>query len=161
MFVGRFQMALLACATIAMIYACARALGQDRQHALAIVLVLLCFSNFMERIFRTISEPLALFFAVAALLVVISGNSGGARRIVFAGMLSGLAFLTTQKSIYFNVALGMGLLVNAFIARQYGAGIKRGAALVLGWIVPIAAYCFIFGGADPAADRPRPDIRPS
>ena len=75
MFVGRFQMALLACATIAMIYACARALGQDRQHALAIVLVLLCFSNFMERIFRTISEPLALFFAVAALLVVISGNS--------------------------------------------------------------------------------------
>ncbi|MER9403958.1 hypothetical protein NKI36_07825 [Mesorhizobium caraganae] len=149
MFVGRFQMALLACATIAMIYACARALGQDRQHALAIVLILLCFSNVMERIFRTISEPLALFFAVAALLVAISGNSASARRIVFAGILSGLAFLTTQKSIYFNVALGMGLLVNAFIARQYGAGIKRGAALVLGWIVPIAAYCVVFGGADP------------
>lgn len=147
--VGRFQTAMLACVTIAMIYACARALGQDRPRALAIVLVLLCFSNFMERIFRTISEPLALFFAVAALLVVISGNSASARRIVVAGVLSGLAFLTTQKSIYFNVALGTGLLVDASIARQYKAGIERGAALVLGWVVPIVGYCLIFGGADP------------
>ncbi|TIN81715.1 MAG: hypothetical protein E5X94_04890, partial [Mesorhizobium sp.] len=60
--VGRMQTALLACATIALVYACARALGEDRVRALAIVLVLLCFSNFMERIFRTIAEPLAVFF---------------------------------------------------------------------------------------------------
>ena len=48
--IGRIQTALLGCAILAMIYACARLLGQDRLRALVIVLVLLSFSNFIERI---------------------------------------------------------------------------------------------------------------
>lgn len=149
--IGRMQTALLGCATLAMIYGCARALGENRARALVIILVLLCFSNFMERIFRTIAEPLALFFAAAALLVVLRGQADKPRFILAAGILSGLAFLATQKSVYLNVALGLGLLADAALARRYLAAIQRGAWLVLGWVMPIVAYCFIFGGDNPLA----------
>ena len=147
--IGRMQTALLGCATLAMLYGCARALGESRVRALAIVFILLCFSNFIERIFRTIAEPLALFFAVAALLVVLRGQADKPRTILAAGILSGLAFLATQKSLYFNLALGLGLLADAALARHYLAGIRRGAWLVLGWTMPIIVYCFIFGGTNP------------
>ncbi|ESW66379.1 MULTISPECIES: hypothetical protein [unclassified Mesorhizobium] len=146
---GRMQTALLACGTISLIYACARALGEDRVRALTIVLVLLCFSNFMERIFRTIAEPPAVFFAVAALLVVLRAPGLRARQLVAAGMLSGLAFVITQKSVYFNVALGIGLVADAALMRRYATGAVRGGWLVLGWAVPIMVYCLIFGGGAP------------
>ena len=146
---GRIQTALLACVTIAFVYASARSLGEDRARALTIVLFLLCFSNFMERIFRTIAEPLAVFFAVAALVVVLRARELRSSQLVVAGALSGLSFLATQKSIYFNVALGLGLVAEAALMRRYTTGVIRGAWLVLGWMVPIVAYCFMFGGADP------------
>lgn len=146
---GRMQTALLACGTIAMVYAVARGLGESRVRALAILLVLLCFSNFIERIFRTIAEPLALFFAVAALLVVVRGRAQGAAPLVVAGILSGFSFLATQKAVYFNLALGLALFADAALARHYLEGIRRGALLVLGWLVAIAAYCLILGGSDP------------
>ncbi len=146
---GRMQAALLACVTIAFVYACARSLGEDRVRALAIVLILLCFSNFMERVFRTIAEPLAVFFAVAALLVILRAHALSARQLLAAGILSGLAFLATQKSLYFNVALGLGLVADAALQRRYATGIVRGAWLVLGWALPAIAYCFIFGSGDP------------
>jgi hypothetical protein len=147
--IGRIQTAILACATLAIIYACARALGNDRLRSLVIILVLLSFSNFMERIFRTIAEPLAVFFAAAALLVVLRGRADQARTVVIAGLLSGLSFLATQKAVYFNVALGLGLVADAMLARRFGDGLKRGAGLVLGWLLAIVAYCFVFGGMDP------------
>ncbi|MER8431917.1 ArnT family glycosyltransferase [Mesorhizobium caraganae] len=146
---GRMQSALLACGTIALIYACARALGEDRVRSLTIVLILLCFSNFMERIFRTIAEPPAVFFAVAALLVILRAPALSARQLLAAGMLSGLAFLTTQKSVYFNVALGVSLVADAALMRRYATGAVRGGWLVLGWAVPVIVYCFIFGGGAP------------
>jgi hypothetical protein len=146
--IGRVQTALLAFATVALVYLCARALGNDRSRALAIVLVLLCFSNFLERIFRTIAEPLAVFFAVAALFAVLR-RQRDTGAILAAGALSGLAFLATQKAIYFNVALGLALVGDAALAKRYGEGIRRGALLVLGWTVPIIAYCLLFGGTNP------------
>lgn len=146
---GRVQTAVLACATVAMVYACARALGEDTRRALAIVLVLLSFSNFLERIFRTIAEPLAVFFAVASLLVISRGRPDRPRDIVIAGIFSGLAFLATQKSVYFNLALGLALIGDAAIGRRYTAGVARGALLVAGWLLPLIAYCYAFGGTDP------------
>lgn len=147
--IGRIQTALLACATVAMVYACARALGEDRNRALIIILILLCFSNFMERIFRTIAEPLAVFFGVAALLVVLRARELRGWQLVAAGVLSGLSFLATQKSLYFNLALGLGLVADAALMRRHATGIARGAWLMLGWTIPIIAYCFIFGGTHP------------
>lgn len=148
--IGRLGTALLACGTIALIYGCARALGKERPVALAIVLVMVSFSNIMERIFRTIAEPLAVFFAAASLFVVLRGQ-GKARAIVLAGFLTGLAFLTTQKSIYFNVALGMALVGSALIERRIVRALTQGALLVAGWLMAIAAYCLVFGGSDFAA----------
>jgi len=147
--IGRMQTALLACATMAIIYACARALGESRLRALAIILVLLCFSNFIERIFRTIAEPLAVFFAAASLLVVLRGRADRARTVIAAGVLTGMAFLATQKSVYFNIALGLALVGDAALAGRFIDGIKRGGWLMLGWLLPLIGYCFIFGGSDP------------
>lgn len=146
---GRLQTAILACGTLGLIYASARALGEDKLRALLIILVLLCFSNFMERIFRTRAEPLSVFFAAAALLVVLRGQADRARTLILAGLFSGLAFLATQKALYFNLALGIALVADAALARRYAAGVIRGALLVLGWLAPIAAYCLIFGGTAP------------
>lgn len=149
--IGRLQTALLACGTIAIVYQCGRAIGEDRQRSLLIVLVLLCFSNIMERIFRTIAEPLALFFAAAALLVVLRGSADKPFRILAAGVLSGLSFVATQKAVYFDVALGLGLVADAVLARRYPRAIIRGAWLVLGWLLPVVTYCVIFGGMNPLA----------
>src|SRR5690606_31542271 len=124
-------------------------IGEDRVRALLIVLLLLCFSTFIERIFRIRSEPLALFFAAAALLTVIRGSSDSAGRLLIAGILSGLSFVTTQKAVYFNVALGLALLVDGALGRHYLAAIRRGTLLVAGWVVPIVFYCFGFGGWNP------------
>jgi hypothetical protein len=148
---GRIETALLACGTVALVYGIAPALGQDRVRALAVVLVLLCFSNFLERSYRTIAEPVATFFAVAALLVVVRGRTDQAGRIMAAGALAGLSFLTTQKALYFDLALGLALTGDAMLGRQFGAVVKRGGWLVLGWLIPVAGYCLIFGDRDPLA----------
>jgi hypothetical protein len=144
---GRMQTALLAVASIAAVYSCARAVGNTQLRSLVIILVLLSFSNFMERIFRTIAEPLAVFFAIAALLVVLRRGTGS-WSVILAGMLSGLAFLTTQKSLYFNVALGLALVGDAGLRRMYLQSVARGAWLVVGWLISVAAYCIVFGGTD-------------
>jgi hypothetical protein len=147
--IGRLQTFVVACAVIAMVYTSARALEATSRQALMAVLVLLGFSSFIEQIFRTRSEPLAVLFGVAALLVVMRGARPTAWRIAVAGILSGLAFITTQKSIYFNVALGLGLLLDAFLVKDFLRGVARGALLVLGWTIPVIAYCLAFGGSDP------------
>lgn len=147
--IGRMETALLACGTLAIVYACGRRLGEPNWRALLILLVLLSFSNFIERIFATRAEPLATFFAAAALLVGLRGRDR--RHLLGAGALSGLAFLTTQKAIYFDVALGLALAGDAALARRFSEGIGRGAWLVAGWVIPVAVYCFAFGGAHPLA----------
>lgn len=147
--VGRMQTALLSCGTLLLVYACARALGEQRVRSLLIVLVLLCFTNFMERIFRTRSEPLALFFALAAVLMILRSPALNARKILIAGLLSGLAFLVTQKSAFFNLALGLGLVLDAALRKDVITAIVRSFYLTLGWLLPAVAYCLIFGGSDP------------
>jgi hypothetical protein len=148
--IGRMEMALLACGTLAIVYALARSLGQSRMRAAVVVLTLMSFSNFIERIFETRAEPLATFFGTAALLVAVRAEDRR-RRIVGAGVLGGLAFLSTQKAIYFDLALGLALVGDAALARRFGKVIACGAWLVLGWLIPVALYCFVFGGSHPLA----------
>jgi hypothetical protein len=145
---GRMEMALLACGTLSVVYASARALGETKARSALIVLILLCFSNFIERIFETRGDPLSVFFAAAALLVALRGRDAP-RWIFAAGLLSGLAFLATQKAVYFNFALGVALVGDAALDRRFAGGIARGVWLVLGWCIPIVIYCFVFGGTNP------------
>src|SRR5690349_19435496 len=125
---GRMEMALLACGTLAIVYASARSVGESRARAALILLILLSFSNFIERIFEMRGDPLSVFFAAAALLVAIRGRD---RRwwVFAAGLLSGLAFLSTQKAVYFNFALGVALVGDAALDRRFVEGIVRGAWL--------------------------------
>ena len=146
--IGRIMTAILGVGIVIMIYACSRALAWSRAEALLVVVVLLSYSNFIERIFRTRAEPLAVFFAVGSLLVLASGKLA-ARKIIFAGVLTGLAFVTTQKSIYFNVALGGALVIDGLIRRELVDAIWRGGLLFCGWLIPVAAYVSAFGGFDP------------
>ena len=111
-------MALLACGTLATVYGLARSLGESRVRAALIVLVLLSFSNFIERIFETRGDPLSVFFAAAALLVAARARDRS-WRVVAAGVLSGLAFLATQKAVYFNFALGVALVGDATLERRF------------------------------------------
>lgn len=144
---GRMEMALLACGTLWIVYESARALGQSRSRSALVVLILLGFSNFVERSFETRGDPLSVFFAAAALLVAVRRN-GAVKSIFAAGVLSGLAFLATQKAIYFNVALGVGLISDAALDRRGVQGLVRGAWLLIGWVVPIILYCIVLGGGD-------------
>lgn len=146
---ARLQTALLACGTLYLTYRCARALGEDKLRAALIVLLLLSFSNFVERIFRTISEPLAVFFAVAALLMVLRDRADRPARLLLSGLFLGLAFVSTQKAIFFDVALGLALVADAAWERRYGHAIARGLWLVAGWALAVAAYCLVLGEGRP------------
>ena len=146
--IGRMGTALLACGTLGLVYALARSIGETKTRSALIVLVLLSFSNFIERIFETRGDPLSVFFAAAALLVAVRARDRDGR-IVAAGALSGVAFLCTQKAIYFDVALGLALVGDAALGRRYALAIKRGAWLVAGWVIPIVVYCLGFGGSHP------------
>jgi hypothetical protein len=61
-----------------------------------------------------------------------------------------MSFLATQKAVYFDIALGLALVTDAALARHYRAALMRGIWLLLGWGLPILAYCLAFGGDDPA-----------
>ncbi|MTI02420.1 hypothetical protein [Roseibium sp. RKSG952] len=146
--IGRLQTALLACGTLALLYGIARKLGQDRVRALLVVLLALSFSTFIERVFRTRSESLALFFATAALYWIVSRDISRAKTILIAGLFSGLAFIATQKAVYFNLALGLGLVVEALLRLDLLTTLRRGLMLVAGWVIPILVYSIALGGWD-------------
>lgn len=149
--VARGLSAVLAIGLVAVVYATSRAAGHSRLAALAVALVLLSFSNFIERGFRLRSEPLAILLAATALWIVVRGPMDRMRTIAIAGILSGLAFVTTQKSVYFNVALGAGLVIDALSQRSVTVAVKRALALIGGWAAAVLAYVIVFGGWDAPA----------
>ncbi|MCX7289401.1 MAG: hypothetical protein NTW20_18165 [Rhodobacterales bacterium] len=148
---ARGLVAGLAIALVGVVYATSRAAGQSRLAALAVLLVLLGFSNFIERSFRLQSEPQAILLAAAALWVVIRGPVDRLPVLLLAGILSGLAFVTTQKSVYFNVALGAGLVLDALAQWSVKDAVRRSVALIAGWAVAVLAYAIAFGGWDAPA----------
>ncbi|MEQ8255823.1 DUF7056 domain-containing protein [Roseovarius confluentis] len=143
---GRLTTACLSLALIVCIYKCARALGHERITAILAVALLLSFSSYIERGFRLRSEPLATLFAALAVLVVIRYETDRAKTLLIAGLLSGLAFVTTQKSVYFNFALGAALVVDALCMRSASRAFFRGGLLILGWAGAIFFYGALLGG---------------
>jgi hypothetical protein len=140
--------AALAIGLVGVVYATTRAVGYSPLAALSVALVLLCFNNFIERSFRVQSEPQAILLAAIALWIVVRGPMEHLRFIAFAGILSGLAFVTTQKSVYFNVALGAGLVLDALAQRSVKEAVRRSLALIGGWAAAVFAYSIAFGGWD-------------
>jgi hypothetical protein len=149
MLTGRMLSVGLALALVAITYAHARRLRLAPIEAGLAILILMSFSNFMERSFELRSEPLAILLSATGLLVVMRGTTDSTRRLFFAGVLCGLSFVTTQKSVYFNVALGAGLVVDALIAGRHAAMVHRGGMLLLGWAAVVGIYAVSFGGLNP------------
>ncbi len=143
---GRLSTAFLALALVWVIYMLVRAQGHDQLTALLAIALLLSISSFAERSFRLRSEPLAVLFSATALLYVVRYGADRARTVLLAGLLCGFAFVTTQKAVYFNFALGVGMVVDALAARQITASLRRGALLVVGWFAAIALYAVGLGG---------------
>ncbi|MEO1493893.1 MAG: hypothetical protein AAFV19_17205 [Pseudomonadota bacterium] len=147
--IGRLQTALLTCGLLVIIYRIARSMDEPAVFAVLVVLVMLCFSTFIERSFRLRSEPLAVFFAAAALWACVSREVLPWHRIVLAGVLCGLSVLATQKAAYFCLALGVALVASALADRSLRGACQHGALLVLGWALPIVIYCVAFRPDNP------------
>ena len=152
---ARLQQLVLALFSLTLLYAIARAIGRSRLEGLFVLCMVLAFSSFMERIFMTRPEAIALFFTLLALWLAVRWP-GRLRVCVVAGLFCGLAFLTLQKAVYFNLALGLALVGDAFVRRDVKQAVLSGAALVLGWVAAVAAYVLYFtleGAAAPDVAR--------
>jgi hypothetical protein len=149
MLAARVQTALLAVATLGLSYRIARTLGYSRIQALLVPCCALAFSNFMERSFEVRAEPLALAFGALALSVAVSTLHS--RRALVLGMFAagaccGLAFVSTQKAIWFALALGIAVTGDSLLRRRLREAIGFGALLLAGWAVVILAYAVAFRG---------------
>ena len=143
MLTARVQGVALAGFGLGLVYLIARNIGRSRLEALFILCVILAFSSFMERAFMVRPEPLATVFALAALWVATRRHQ--TFWLCFAaGLISGLAFLATQKAVYFNLALGFALIGDGFVRRAFKEAVLSGAVLVLGWAAVVLAYGLFF-----------------
>ncbi|MCP4319678.1 MAG: hypothetical protein GY789_27795 [Hyphomicrobiales bacterium] len=149
---ARLESLAVALASLAVLYQVARGIGRTPIEALLVLCVALSFSSYMEWAYMVRPEPLALLFAIAALWVLVRRSPTGAT-IVLAGVISGLAFLVTQKAIYFNVALGVALVGEALWRRAPWQAFRSGALLLAGWMAVFILYVAVFAidGADPLA----------
>ncbi len=143
--IARLETLVLAVAVAWGVFALARRLGRTRAEALFAVCLLLSFSTYLERVFRVRSETLAVLFGVVALWLAL-----GARRrrwaALAAGLATGGAFLTTQKAVYFVVALGLAYLVEAGLERPRRRGLVLALLFAAGNLAALAAYGLWFGG---------------
>lgn len=175
MFFARLQGFVLAVGMVLLVYAITRRLGADRVSALFAVLVLLAFSNFMERSFRVRSDNLATVFALAGLWVAVGKDAAlpvrqalrRSWRPLVVGLLVGAAFLSTQKAVYHALALGLGYLAlgarlgarrtrapeDPSAAPETAGRLSRGlsalapaALFSAGWVVSVLLYAVYFGG---------------
>ena len=136
-------------ATLGVVFATSRALGFSRMAALVSLILLLSVSTYMERSFRLRSETPAILFAALALwLLVAADGLPRLGRIAWAGLMTGCAFLCTQKAIYFNGALGLGLVTAFWLHASLPRAVVAGAVLFVGWAVALLVYGFVFGGFD-------------
>lgn len=149
---GRIWALCTVFATLAVVAAIARGLGHSWLTAITVLMLLLSVSTYMERSFRLRSETPAILFAALSLWVVVRARVlPTMRSVLAAGVLTGCALLCTQKAVYFNVALGIALVV----AFWYGAGVmaalRAAGLLIAGWVAAVLAYCAVMGRADALA----------
>jgi len=147
MLIARYQMAAAGAAVTAFVFLISLNMGRTKLESLFTVCVLLAFSTFMERIFRVRTEPLCLLLAISALWMMTGRHKSG-WILLIAGLISGVAFLTTQKAVYFNFALGAALIAEASARKAYAEAFKKAAIFTFGWAVTVIAYSAYFRGLD-------------
>ena len=143
---ARLQTAVIGFIIVWCVYAVSRNLGRSRVEALFNAAVLLAFATFMERAFRVRTEPLAAMFAMLSLLVLTrTARQRPNWQVLLGGIVVGLAFLSTQKTVYVLLGLGLGLLAQQLSWLGLLQGIRRGAIFTLGWAIALLAYAIYLG----------------
>ena len=146
---ARFESLAFMLGTILLTYFISMRLYRNNLLALGSIATLLSFSNFFEQAFTIRSETCALFFAMGGLLsltVSIEHNRQRYRWELLGGAFLALAFLCTQKSIYFTLAFGIAALL---IDRNLRQNVIANIYMAFGFIVIIAAYALFMLPKDP------------
>lgn len=139
---GRRFFFFVSLAAVALVWCAARPLLGARAAMLAPAL-LLAFSNFLERSLRIRADSLSSTFALAALLVLLLPRPR-AWQLASAGVALGLAFVTTQKAVYFVVAFAVALAWRTAAEGARPAQLARrllrdGGLAAAGFFLPLAA----------------------
>lgn len=140
---ARIEAVALSLGSLGVVYAIARALGRRRTEALLVLCVILAISSFMERAFMARPEAPLLFLGACALWV-LTARPGRGSALFIAGLLAGAAFLTTQKAVYIDLALGLAVVGERLAAGRLRQAFVAGLLLVAGWALAVAAYIGYF-----------------
>lgn len=110
--------------------------------AIASPVLLLSFSTFLDRGFRIRADLLSTCLATPALLVLISPTLGLVP-LSFAGLMLGLAFMTTQKAAYFVLAFACALTARLLL--EHGRGFLKpflvfGSISAIAFLLPLGLY---------------------
>ena len=101
----------------------------------------------MERAFRVRSEPLAVLFAVLSLAVLTRETMRRpSLQMAIGGILAGMAFLTTQKTVYLVFAFGVGIIAQVPDPRRVRETALRLATYASGWAAALLVYAVYFKG---------------
>lgn len=142
---GRIIGLLAALTTLGLMFLMARALWPQTKYKLLVLVGGLSFSNFFERAFRIRTDTIALMFAVGSALLIV--QSRRERKFLFlSGILLGLSFLCTQKTVYFLIAYGLAFLVATWSRDRWQQILRDSLCFISGWLAPIVAYAIYFGG---------------
>jgi hypothetical protein len=114
---------------------------------LFVVVMLLCFSNFMEQSFRVRSDSYAALFSVVGFMCLMR-TKNTLRSVVLSGVMVGCAFLCTQKAIYVVAALGLGHLVRARVASDGAHWFVVMLWYGCGAVFSLVVYALAFGGSN-------------
>jgi hypothetical protein len=140
---ARFESLAFMIGTVLLTYLISMRLYRSRLLALGAIATLLSFSNFFDHAFTIRSETCALFFAMAglfSLIISFEQNRQSYRWEIIGGALLALAFLCTQKSIYFVLAFGVAALL---VDRNLRQNIIANIYMTLGFVLVIAAYALM------------------
>jgi hypothetical protein len=148
---ARAETLVIALVAIGLLYGISRNIGRSKFQSVLVVFAVLSFSTHMERAFTVRPEALMLLWALIGVWW-LTRRELTAFRIAIAGLLSGAAFLTGQKAIYYDLAFGVALVGTALTERDLKRAISWGALLVSGWMIALAVYvgAFALSGAQPS-----------
>jgi hypothetical protein len=128
-----------------------RSLG-GKSVALLSAALLLAFSNFLGSSIQVRSDVMATAFSLPALWTLIRVRASVWAYLV-AGLSLGMAFVTTQKAIYFVVAFAVALSVRSWCELgNWRTSARRtlflGSVAALGVAVPLSAMFFVYWRMD-------------
>lgn len=143
----RLTMLVPAAATIVSFWLVCRQLGYCKAAALFALAILLTFTNFLVRVIEARGDNFALFFMMAALLVVCRMKFSRLSTSALVGALMGLAFLSTQKAVYGAIATAVAMAVALLTSVGVRRFITAGLACFGSFGVTVIIYSLAFGGA--------------